>query len=130
MQLGLHAGPPTTGAGTVPESVACLPVDPVLLTGLPAWHQWERMRPVLLDMLGGQGREVRVPLRGDSPLPKGEGGKGRGDPFERVLGGEGADILGINKFKKIKTLPTSSLLSLLCACCLRFESSAVLSLTF
>ena len=24
IQLGLHAGPPTTGAGAVPDSVACL----------------------------------------------------------------------------------------------------------
>ena len=34
-QLGLHVSPPTTGAGTVPEPVACLPVDPVPLNGLP-----------------------------------------------------------------------------------------------
>lgn len=26
---------PTTGMGTLPESVACLPVDPILLSGLP-----------------------------------------------------------------------------------------------
>jgi hypothetical protein len=34
-QLGLHVDPPTTEAGAVPESVACLPVDPVPLTGPP-----------------------------------------------------------------------------------------------
>jgi hypothetical protein len=28
-QFGLHGDPPTTGAGAVPESVACLPVDPL-----------------------------------------------------------------------------------------------------
>jgi hypothetical protein len=33
VQLGLHAGPPTTGAGADPGSVAC--EDPVSLTGLP-----------------------------------------------------------------------------------------------
>jgi hypothetical protein len=32
-QLGLHEGPPTTGTGTVPETVACLLVDPTPLNG-------------------------------------------------------------------------------------------------
>ena len=35
MQLDLHAGPPTTGAGTYPDLLG-LPVDPVPLTGLPS----------------------------------------------------------------------------------------------
>ena len=32
VHLGLHVGPPTTGVKAVPESVACLLVDPVALT--------------------------------------------------------------------------------------------------
>ena len=34
VQLGLLVGPPTTIAGDVPESVACLPVGPFPLNGL------------------------------------------------------------------------------------------------
>ena len=34
IQLGLHIDSPATGGGTVPESVASLPVDSVPLTGL------------------------------------------------------------------------------------------------
>ena len=33
-KLGLPVGPPTTGTGVVLESVAVVPVDPVLLDGL------------------------------------------------------------------------------------------------
>lgn len=32
-QLGLHVSPPTTGAGSVSEPVACLPVEPVPCLG-------------------------------------------------------------------------------------------------
>lgn len=35
VQRGLHVNPQTTGVGAIPESVACLLVDPILLTGLP-----------------------------------------------------------------------------------------------
>lgn len=34
VQIGLYVCPPTAGVGIVPEQVACLPVDPILLTGL------------------------------------------------------------------------------------------------
>lgn len=54
-QFGLHGDPPTTGAGAVPESVACLPVDPVPLNECLVWPQWERIHLVTqwLDMGGG-----------------------------------------------------------------------------
>lgn len=34
VQIGHYVCSPTAGVGVVPEQVACLPVDPILLTGL------------------------------------------------------------------------------------------------
>lgn len=46
VQLGLHSGPPTTGAGAGPDSVACLwNLFPWL--GWLVWPQRERICPVL-----------------------------------------------------------------------------------
>ena len=42
VQLGLHVGSPTTGAGVVPETVACLWI-PFTQLGCLIWPQWERM---------------------------------------------------------------------------------------
>ena len=45
VQLGLHTGPPTAGAGAVPHSVTCLCVDPLPLAGLPCLSSVEEDVP-------------------------------------------------------------------------------------
>ena len=65
IQLGLHIDSLATGGGTVPESVASLPVDSVPLTGLLYLASVRETvpSPAVTDV---QGR-VGLP-RGDQPL--------------------------------------------------------------